>query len=115
MELKNAILLIQSSFPNKRISRWADLGAGEGTFTNALSNLLADGSSIYAVDSNSKALKKIQVDSTIELITIVANFEKDVLPLQDLDGILMANALHFVKDKSAFIRKAQSYLKQEGR
>ncbi len=115
MDINDAVKLLEPGVSNKIVGKWADLGAGEGFFTNALANLIAAGSIIYAVDSNSKALNKIQIDSTIELITIVANIEKDELPLHDLDGILMANALHFVRNKSAFIKKAQLYLKSEGK
>ena len=115
MELTNAIQLIERGIATNHVARWADLGAGEGLFTNALSNLLPDGSVIYAVDSNARALKKTEIKATIELITMVANFEQDDLPLHELDGILMANALHFVKNKSAFIKKLQSYLKTDGR
>lgn len=114
MELSAAIELIKQGLPSRLVSHWADLGAGEGLFTTALANVIGDGSTIHAVDSNAKALKKMEINPKIEFIKIVANFEKDELLLRDLDGILMANALHFVKDKSAFIRKAQSYLKPDG-
>jgi len=115
MELNDAIVLIQTAFAKKRISRWADLGAGEGLFTTALSHLIAEGSVIYAVDSNASALKKIKIDKKVALITIAANFEKDELPLRDLDGILMANALHFVRNKLPFIQKIKTYLKPSGK
>ena len=38
---------------------WADLGCGDGTFTLALAELLADGSVIHAVDLDASALSAI--------------------------------------------------------
>lgn len=42
---------------------------------------------------------------------ILADCINDELPLQHLDGILMANALHFVKHKNVFIQKLRFYIK----
>ena len=36
------------------------------------------------------------------------------LPFFAVDGILMANALHYVRDKAAFIEKLKKYLKTSG-
>ena len=115
MEFSDALKLLQPALPKKVAAKWADLGSGEGLFTTALSHLIAEGSVIYAVDSNASALKKIKIDKKVALITIAANFEQDQLPLRDLDGILMANALHFVKEKLPFIQKIQTYLKPSGK
>lgn len=90
---------------------WADLGCGSGTFTEALANLLPRDSLVHAVDSSQAALHKVpqQVGQT-SITTHQANFEQDSLPFQALDGILMANALHFVSDKAAFVQRAQQTL-----
>ena len=37
-------------------------------------------------------------------------FINDDLPFQNLDGIVMANSLHFVKDKKKLLQKVQPYL-----
>jgi ubiquinone/menaquinone biosynthesis C-methylase UbiE len=116
MELKNAIELIKpAEIYSARESKWADLGCGDGLFTTALASLLSDGSVIYAVDTNRRALSKVKPVAGISVEKIEADFIHDPLPLPQLDGILMANSLHFVKDKSAFIQKAQRWLNEKSR
>lgn len=42
-----------------------------------------------------------------------ANFEKDQLDLNDLNGILMANSFHFIQDKIKLISKLETYFSQK--
>ena len=42
------------------------------------------------------------------------DFEKTTLPFENLDGILMANSLHYVKDKIMFIEKLKKNLNKNG-
>ena len=90
--------------------RWADLGAGEGAFTDALAELLGPEAHITAVDKDSWALRSI--GQGIE--TRVADFTKP-LDLHDLDGVVMANSLHFVRDKLPVVRAVMQMLKPDGR
>ena len=116
MELKNAINLIEpAGIYFDGTTTWADLGCGDGLFTTALSSLLHEGSIIYAVDSNRRALGKVKAVDGILVEKIEADFIHDALPFSNLDGILMANSLHFVKDKTAFILKAQGWLNKKSR
>lgn len=39
----------------------------------------------------------------------VANFEIDNLKLTDLDGVVMANSLHFIQNKKRLFAKLESY------
>jgi len=111
MDLETAISLIQSSkVKSNEPTNWADLGCGSGLFTKALSTLLEQGSKIAAVDKDASALKKVNVVSGIILEKINVDFINDDLHLRNLDGILMANALHFVKDKKTFIQSLRSYI-----
>jgi ubiquinone/menaquinone biosynthesis C-methylase UbiE len=112
--LKSAIQLIEAGISRVHQSAWADLGCGDGLFTRALASLLEQQSEIYAVDVNKVALAKIQGVEGIHIKKVVANFERDELPFLQLDGILMANSLHFVEDKESFIKRAESWLSRDG-
>lgn len=114
MELQQAIALIQHpSITSNTKQAWADLGCGDGLFTRALAGLLAPGSTIYAVDQNKTALKHIPSHENILIKPVQADFVKDNLGFRDLNGIVMANALHFVKDKTALIKKLADYCSRE--
>ena len=113
MELLKAIKLIQHN-AHKEKSVWADLGCGDGLFTNALSHLLIEGSLIYAVDKNKNALKKVETKNEIAVDKFAFDFVNDDLPFTNLSGILMANSFHFIKDKNAFIKKAFQCLHKDG-
>jgi ubiquinone/menaquinone biosynthesis C-methylase UbiE len=90
--------------PDKKV--WADLGCGSGTFTMALCSLLAPGSEVHAVDNNPDELKKIPVHLTPVTIHLHEHdFIRDDLALPRLDGMLMANSLHYVQHKDAFLKK----------
>ena len=112
MDIKDAIKLIEGALPEKmRHARWADLGCGNGTFTIALSHLLGDESKIYAVDRQSQ---DIHLPAHVEIEFIKADFSKGALPFSNLDGILMANSLHYIKDKNVLVKKLNNYLKADG-
>jgi ubiquinone/menaquinone biosynthesis C-methylase UbiE len=100
---------------------WADLGAGEGAFTLALADLLPPGSTIHAIDRDAEALKELSrrysrltASKTTKLDTRVADFTRD-LELTGLDGVVMANALHFVRDKAPVLALVRGMLKPSGR
>ncbi len=113
MLLSQAVNLIQHPTSQQK-SIWADLGCGTGLFTNALSQIIAEQSIIYAVDKNKLSLNKVSVKSGIELKKTALNFISDELPFNNLSGIMMANSFHFVKDKITFINKASGCLDANG-
>ena len=114
MELNQAITLLQHPAIIKNDKQvWADLGSGEGLFSRALASLLAAGGTIYAVDQNKSALQRIKRQETVMIKPIYADFVKDDLAFHDLNGILMANALHFVQDKTTLIKKLAGYCRAE--
>ena len=116
MKPETALLLIEEGVERTGTQQiWADLGAGNGVFTRALSTQLHDGSTMYAVDTNVTRMASIRVWQQIVLKVIHADFTRDIWTTEPLDGILMANSLHFVKDKEAFLQKLRSRLKPGGR
>jgi ubiquinone/menaquinone biosynthesis C-methylase UbiE len=94
----------------ERGGRWADLGAGEGNFTRALADLLGPEAQIIAVDKDRGALRSI----TGNIETVVADFTRP-LDLHDLDGVVMANSLHFVRDKQPVLEAVHRMLRPAGR
>ena len=80
---------------------WADFGAGTGTFTRALASLLGLHGVVYAVDRDRSALRELEDSARgaparmAEIRTRVGDFTKPV-ELPDLDGGVIANALHYV-------------------
>jgi len=88
---------------------WADLGCGDGTFTLALATLLAAGSTIHAMDRDRSALRSIpSAHNGVRIQMHCGDFTNRTWPFADLDGILMANSLHYVADPAAFIRACES-------
>jgi len=116
MELQQAItLLANDHLRGLQTERWADLGSGNGMFTLALANLLKPGSIIYAVDKDIKALDQIPDEAkAVRIEKSKADFIKQELPLENLDGLIMANSLHYIADKLPFIEKAKNWLKPAG-
>lgn len=98
---------------------WADFGSGGGAFTLALADLLGPGARIYSVDRDRRALRE-------QALAIGARFPEAVveyleadftskLTLPPLDGVLMANSLHFVRHKGPVLELIRSYLRPTGR
>lgn len=115
MELSEAISLLQNEdFLKQNPAYWADLGCGSGLFTFALAHLLKPGSTVQGLD---KTLPRFNFDlqpAGVQIGSIQLDFVADELPFQNLDGILMANSLHYVQDKSLLIKKLSRHLKPDG-
>lgn len=98
---------------------WADLGSGWGAFTLALADLLGPTGEIYSVDKDRSSLREQEQ-------TIRRRFPKQPVYYQQtdftrplslplLDGIVMANSLHFVRNKESVLALVKGYLKPHGR
>lgn len=112
MELTEAINFIKAAIPNQK-GTWADIGAGSGLFTQALDQLLVKESTIYAIDQNTATLKNLPlINCKLEVIN--QDYNQPFEPLE-LDGILMANALHFSSNPKATLENVLSLLKLDGR
>lgn len=96
---------------------WADLGAGAGAFTLALAELVGPGGEVIAVDRDGGALRELERavrrdGATVR--TLSADFTKP-LDLETLDGVVMANSLHFVKEKAPMLARVLGMLRADGR
>jgi SAM-dependent methyltransferase len=97
-------------------STWADLGCGHGTFTLALAEWLAPGSAIHGIDRDARAVKKVPpAASGVQIATYVSDFTRSWPFEPGLDGILMANSLHFVESQREFLRRCDRALAPSGR
>lgn len=116
MDLIVAENLIRQGVESKSRSSWADLGCGNGLFTIALGNLLKETqSTIYAVDMDEEVLQNLDIKAAgVHLTKLRIDFTKDLPSLPRLDGIIMANSLHFVKDKVNFLTQLISKLADRG-
>jgi len=98
---------------------WADLGSGTGAFTLALADVLGGRGSIVSVDRDGGALaeQRRHMESRFPATNVrYANADfTGALGLRGLDGILMANSLHFVRDRDPVLRRIVGALRPGGR
>jgi SAM-dependent methyltransferase len=98
---------------------WAEGGAGTGNFTWALAELLGSDATIHALDRDARAITAQQARLGAEppLATILPR-QADVtrpLDLPALDGLLLANLLHFIRDQAGLLRRLGAHLKPGAR
>ena len=96
-------LIAKSEIYKEKPQHWLDLGCGKGTFTLALAQLLPPHSRITAIDLEEQSLPtKEGSDVHIEfkqgnLLELKTN--------ESVDGVLMANSLHYTRDPISFLEK----------
>ncbi len=95
---------------------WADLGAGSGTFTKAIAELLGPTGLVHAVDKSTQAitLPKAMKTSIAPIQVHNQDFTKP-LGLGNLDSIFMANALHFIRNQERLLRQLSLELNPKGK
>jgi ubiquinone/menaquinone biosynthesis C-methylase UbiE len=118
MDHNDHIYLLQKGIPAKG-GVWADFGSGRGAFTLALADHLGPAGIIYSVDrdSNELAQQERLLSSRFPQVTVhylAADFTHPLI-LPPLDGIIMANALHFSRQKEQLVRRVKSCLRPGGR
>jgi ubiquinone/menaquinone biosynthesis C-methylase UbiE len=98
---------------------WVDFGAGSGAFTLALRDVAGSDVELIAVDRDRDSLRSLRRSmerhfpgTSLQFLT--ADFRQP-LSLPPLDGILCANAVHYVADQLTLLRQWRSYLKPDGR
>lgn len=99
---------------------WADIGSGSGAFTLALAELIGPSGEIYSVDKDRWALRRqkhrVQLEfPEVTVHYVVADFTAAIDDLPALDGVIMANALHFTPEKDRVVQLIHGYLRAGGR
>ena len=116
--IQKAVTLLRPGVPGPG-GIWADIGCGDGIFTSALYTLIQPGGEIYAVDRDQYALEALTRNLAesypdAALHPMRADFTRG-LSLPALDGMVMANSLHFVTDKAPVLSRLIRLLKPGGR
>jgi SAM-dependent methyltransferase len=125
----DARALIEAAIPaGDTAARWAELGAGTGTFTRALATLLGPRGHVYAVDRDRTAvaaLARLAREDGMGARAAVTPVPGDltdadllrVLGNRPLDGVVLANALHFVaaEQQPAVLARLAGWLRPGGR
>lgn len=129
MEARDAAALIGPAVPSPG-GTWADFGAGTGTFTRALASLLGPDGHVYAVDRDRRATTALRTWASAQArprsgvptpATAIDVLEADFadlarpLDLPPLDGALIANALHFVRDPEPVLARLAAGVRPGGR
>lgn len=102
---------------------WADFGAGSGAFTLALRELVGAEAEVYAVDKDFTRLEELErsfrqrfgsppgANGSLHLLQ--ADFAR-TLELPPLDGAIMANSLHYFREKERLLRHVGACLRPDG-
>lgn len=119
MKPADALSLLEGAIPQSG-GVWADLGCGDGVFTSALVELLGPGGRIYAVDRDRRAISSLERRlNSPNVVPVVADFtqtfEVPGLDRGKLDGILLANSLHYVQDAETVLGRLVAMVATGGR
>lgn len=111
------VALIRGGIPDTG-GIWADFGSGTGAFTLALAECIGPTGQIYSIDQKRESLRQQEVVMNgrfphNQLTYITADYTQP-LDLPPLDGIIIANALHFQRRKDGIIQLLYSYLRPGG-
>lgn len=109
MQQSEATALIEKGITNELPQHWADLGCGSGTFTFALASLLPLESHITAIDKTQQHLPVFSDRVKIDFKKV--DFVNEPIGVNSLDGMLMANSLHFVANKVQLINQLEKAFK----
>lgn len=116
MNERDAAALIRAAVPVAPGATWADLGAGTGVFTRALAAILGPGSRVFAVDADERALASLRAPASGAVAVTVRRADVTApLGLPPLDGVVMANVLHFIPDAAAELALVAAQLAPGGR
>ncbi len=98
---------------------WADFGSGTGAFTLALADLIGPTGTIYSIEQDRSALAQQERSLQAQFPTSIVHYRladyTRPIDLPTLDGIVMANSLHFHPDKEPIVQLLKRYLRSQGR
>jgi SAM-dependent methyltransferase len=100
LNTSQAVALIAAAVP-RTTKTWVDIGAGEGTFSRALIQLLGRDARVFAVDRDQRSLASLHrwaQREQVNVIPVEADFTHPLELPELVDGMLLANVLHFVRN-----------------
>src|SRR3954468_18822551 len=113
------VRLIETGLERNRGGVWADFGAGSGAFTLAIRDIAGPDAVIIAVDRDRASLQTLRASMEgrfpdTQLRLLQADIA-DRLTLPRLDGILAANAIHYIPkpNQVALLQQWKEYLQPE--
>jgi ubiquinone/menaquinone biosynthesis C-methylase UbiE len=79
---------------------WADIGCGDGVFATIIQEIIGPTGRVIGVDKQATSLQRLKGrfrrdHPGVEVETVLADFRRP-LALPELDGFVVANALHFI-------------------
>ena len=107
------VALIEGRRRRERGGRWADLGAGEGAFTLALADAARSGRSHHRGRRGRAARCAASRMRGVEIIAW--RISRGRSDLRTSTACVMANSLHFVRDKKPVLEAVRGMLRPGGR
>ena len=122
MDHADHVALLRAGVPSATgPTTWADLGAGTGAFTLALAELLGPGSTIHPLDRDASAVEEAtrrvrRQFARVTVLPVIADL-RDPLPFGrgSLDGVVMTNSLHVIRDPGPVLASAIGAIRPGGR
>lgn len=97
----------------------ADIGAGEGYFSDRMANRVGESGKVYAVDIDPGALRNLRELKSrehLQQVEVIEGAEDDPrLPANSLDAVLVVNAYHEFRQHDAMLHAIARALKPGGR
>jgi precorrin-6B methylase 2 len=98
---------------------WADFGSGTGAFTLALADLIGPRGVIYSIERDRSALAQQERSLRERFPNSIVHYRPadftQPIDLPALNGIVMANSLHFQRNQEPIVQRLKSYLHPQGR
>jgi ubiquinone/menaquinone biosynthesis C-methylase UbiE len=124
MEVHEAIELIRPAVTTPG-GTWADFGAGNGTFTRAVAELIGAAGRVLAVDRNPRALSALRrlQQEFAPASAVIQPVEADVRDVDevpelaglDFDGVILGNVLHFLPDAADVLARVTAHVRPGAR